>query len=381
MIPQKTRKAGKQKMANTFISVKQIARETLPRLIDNLVFPNLIYRDTAAGGSAKKGDTVSVRRPVKLTAKTFSPTTGVTSQGITEEAVNVKLDNIATVDTEISALEGALDFDSVTRLFIEPAAAALAEKINSDGLSLYRDIPYIAGTAGTTPSQLSDFADAAFMLDTNRVPTSGRRAVWSPAASAKFKQIPSLVNAEKCGDTTALRSGSIGEVFGISNYMTQAVCDHKAGTLAATSGNIAVDAAVENKSAVTLAGTGLSGTLVRGDILKIGNNTYTVTADAAAASGKITANVYPNVTAAKDEAVTAVGSHSANLVFHPSAFAFVTRPLSTPAGVESYVTTYNGISLRVVRGYDMKYKREMLSMDVLYSFATLYPELACRYLG
>ena len=368
-------------MANTFISVKQIARETLPRLIDNLVFPNLIYRDTAAGGAAKKGDTVSVRRPVKLTAKTFSPTTGVTSQGITEEAVNVKLDNIATVDTEISALEGALDFDSVTRLFIEPAAAALAEKINSDGLSLYRDIPYIAGTAGTTPSQLSDFADAAFMLDTNRVPTSGRRAVWSPAASAKFKQIPSLVNAEKCGDTTALRSGSIGEVFGISNYMTQAVCDHKAGTLAVTSGNIAVDAAVENKSAVTLAGTGLSGTLVRGDILKIGNNTYTVTADAAAASGKITANVYPNVTAAKDEAVTAVGSHSANLVFHPSAFAFVTRPLSTPAGVESYVTTYNGISLRVVRGYDMKYKREMLSMDVLYSFATLYPELACRYLG
>ena len=128
-------------MANTFISVKQIARETLPRLIDNLVFPNLIYRDTAAGGAAKKGDTVSVRRPVKLTAKTFSPTTGVTSQGITEEAVNVKLDNIATVDTEISALEGALDFDSVTRLFIEPAAAALAEKINSDGLSLYRDIP------------------------------------------------------------------------------------------------------------------------------------------------------------------------------------------------------------------------------------------------
>ena len=45
------------------------------------------------------------------------------------------------------------------------------------------------------------------------------------------------------------------------------------------------------------------------------------------------------------------------------------------------MTTYNGISLRVVRGYDMKYKREMLSMDVLYSFATLYPELACRYMG
>ena len=47
----------------------------------------------------------------------------------------------------------------------------------------------------------------------------------------------------------------------------------------------------------------------------------------------------------------------------PNAFAFVTRPLAAPAGVESYVTSYNGVTLRVVRGYDMKYKKEMLSMD------------------
>ena len=58
-------------MANTFISVKQIARETLPRLIDNLVFPNLIYRDTNDGATAKQGDTVSIRRPVRLQASTF----------------------------------------------------------------------------------------------------------------------------------------------------------------------------------------------------------------------------------------------------------------------------------------------------------------------
>jgi len=63
------------------------------------------------------------------------------------------------------------------------------------------------------------------------------------------------------------------------------------------------------------------------------------------------------------------------------AFAFVTRPLTAPGGVESYVTHYNGISLRVVRGYDMQHKREMLSMDVLYGFKTLYPELAVRVLG
>lgn len=63
------------------------------------------------------------------------------------------------------------------------------------------------------------------------------------------------------------------------------------------------------------------------------------------------------------------------------AFAFVTRPLVQPAGVESYVTSYNGISLRLTKGYDMKHKKEMLSMDVLYAYKTIYPELAVRALG
>ena len=32
-------------MANSFVTLKTIARQALPRLIDNLVFPNLVYRD------------------------------------------------------------------------------------------------------------------------------------------------------------------------------------------------------------------------------------------------------------------------------------------------------------------------------------------------
>lgn len=32
-------------MANTFVTLQEIARQALPRLMDNLVFPNLIYRD------------------------------------------------------------------------------------------------------------------------------------------------------------------------------------------------------------------------------------------------------------------------------------------------------------------------------------------------
>ena len=122
-------------------------------------------------------------------------------------------------------------------------------------------------------------------------------------------------------------------------------------------------------------------TLNKGDILVISGMGYVVTENASTTSDSITVKVNGNPYVRTTDTVTVIGSHTANLVFHPDAFAFITRPLQTPAGVESYVTTYNGISLRVVRGYDIKYKREILSMDVLYAFKTIYPSLAVRYLG
>ena len=135
---------------------------------------------------------------------------------------------------------------------------------------------------------------------------------------------------------------------------------------------------------LNLTATTLTGKLIRGDILDIDGKSYVVTADTADASSNAISNVsvspaLPALSA--NTSVAIVGSHTANLAFHPMAFSFVTRPLAKPAGVESYVTNYNGISLRVVNGYDMKYKKESMSMDVLYGFKTVYPELAVRVLG
>lgn len=364
-------------MAKLDFTVKQIAREALPRLIDNLVFPNLVYKETIPGNAAKKGDVVSVRCPVRLEANDFDSSAGISAQNLDNDTIDVKLDHIATVDLQLGAIEAACDFDSVTRQFIEPAAAALAEKINAEGLGLYRDIPYIAGTAGTTPSGLDDIAQASYMLDVQKVPFGSRCAVWSPLATSKLKQVPAIVNAEKCGSTSALRTGAIGRVFGIDNYMSQAVAEHTP----AYTGTLTLSEAVTDAAEVTFTASVASGKLQHGDILRIDGKPYVVKADVTVAASTVKVPLYPNVTAAKTASVELIAAHTANLVFHPNAFAFISRPLQTPAGVESYVTSYNGISLRVVRGYDIRYKREILSMDVLYTFQTLYPELAVRYLG
>lgn len=375
-------------MGNEFISIKNIARQLLPRLIENLVFPNLVHKDYSETFVNGQGTTIQVKKPVILEARDFDESTGTSPQDVKEKSVEVTLDKLATVDVEFGAIQSATSVDDLNRLFIEPAAVALAQKINADGLELYKDIPYIGGTAGSTPDALSDLTSARKLLNVNKAPVAPRYAIWDPEAEAKFLELDTFVEADKSGTTEALRNGSLGRIMGFENFMSQAVKTHTKGTLAAggTNGKITVKTAVTSKTAVDLDVTAsangtLTGTVKKGDILIIDGQARVVTADATADNNEITVNVYPAITVAADEEVVVTANHTANLAFHPSAFAFVTRPLAAPAGVESYVTSFNGITLRVVRGYDMKYKKDMLSMDVLYGYKTMYPELAVRYLG
>lgn len=366
-------------MPNTFVSIQEIARVALPRLCENLVFPNLVHKDYSKDFIAGKGATIQVRKPVVLDAAEFDSSKGVSPQDIKDDTVPVTLDKLATVDIEVSAVEGAVNIDTISRVFIEPAAVAIAQKINRDGLALYKDIPYIAKGAEEKYS-LSTLADARRMLNTNNAPVSPRYTVLGTQADADLTTVPAIVNAEKSGSTAALRDGSIGKIFGFENYMSQGVVSHVTA-ITASEGLKLSKASSKGDLTVNISGTSLTGHFVKGDVLSIGGLCYVVTKDSSNASSNAVSGVslYPALDAhASGTEVKFVGNHDANLAFHPSAFAFVTRPLTRPSGVESYVTSYNGISLRVTKGYNMTYKKEMLSMDVLYGYKTMYPELAAR---
>ena len=377
-------------MSNTIVTLQEIARNALPQLIENLVFPNLCYRDFAEE-CHDLGDRVNIRKPSVFTAEDFDAQAGVNFQDISEDSVDVVLDHIATVDARASAIESATGIEDLNRAFIIPAAAALAEKINADGLKLYRDIPYFTGTAGVTPSTLADLAEVRRNLNVRKVPTYGRAAVWDSEADANFTQLPALINAEKAGSCEALREGAIGRVYGMDNYMCQSVWRHKVGTAISSGAALKVDGIARAGAAyIHIDGGAGTETLEQGDILIIGGTNYAVEKKCTFAGGEGDVYVVGGVKEdiADDTAITCVGSKETseyvnNLAFHPMAFAYVTRPLANPdgQGVASYVTSYNGISLRVTKGYDQQYKRSIYSMDVLYGFKTVYPELAVRALG
>ena len=388
-------------MANSFLTSQEIARAALPILQDNLVMPALANVNYS-GTYAKKGDTVQVKRPSVFVADEFGST--IDLQEINPYPVLVKMDKIADVSVEVTASEMALEMADFEQDVLRPAVVAIAEKINADGLNLYKWVGAWEGTSGATPDGLDDIANARKALNNAKAPTSERFAVWDPNADAKLSIVDAIVNADKSGSTEALREGAIGRVQGINNYMSQAVKTHVAGGYTALT-DVKLTADVSAVNAVD-ATTGLTYTLgaftstagastaklLAGDLILVTDNDgvkhqVTVIADTASAiAGVVSAKIYPalptdvTAVAVTFPDVTARG-HVANLAFNKNAFGFVTRPLEPAMGAESSTTNFGGLTLRVTFDYNISTKKTIMSIDCLYGWAPLYTDLAARILG
>jgi len=88
--------------------------------------------------------------------------------------------------------------------------------------------------------------------------------------------------------------------------------------------------------------------------------------------------------AADNSAVTFAGTASTavgtSLLFQKEAFAFATADLVMPKGVDFAAReVVDGVSMRIVRMYDINNDKFPCRLDVLYGYKTLRPQLACRY--
>jgi hypothetical protein len=76
-------------------------------------------------------------------------------------------------------------------------------------------------------------------------------------------------------------------------------------------------------------------------------------------------------------ASTAVGT---SMLYQKGAFAFATADLVMPEGVDfSAREVLDGISMRIVRQYDIVNDKFPCRIDVLYGYKTLRAQLATRY--
>src|SRR5919109_4134022 len=116
--------------------VKLVAADALPVLVGNLVMGNLVNRDYEPV-LAQAGDTVNVPIPPAMVANNIAEGGTVQPQNPNLGNAQIVLNTHAEATFQIPDVTKVLAVPDLLKLYMQPAVIALAEKIETDLMSLY----------------------------------------------------------------------------------------------------------------------------------------------------------------------------------------------------------------------------------------------------
>ena len=415
-------------MSNNLLTISKITNEALMVLENELTFTSEVdrnYDDQFAVVGAKIGNTVNVRKPGR-----FIGTTGpaLNVEDFNETSVPVTLSTQFHVDTQFTTQDLALSLDMFSDRVLKPAIAAIANKIDRDGMAMaVLQTANIVGTAGVVPTELLTYLTAGAYLDSEGAPRDGRRScIVEPFTSASIVNSLKGLFVPQEAIASQYRKGLMGRDSGGMNWkldqnvVSQTFGDNSTDTVTASvntttgTGFLTSGWASTSTISVTAANTGIIN-LNAGDVFTIdgvyavnpqnrqpyGSNklrNFVVKTTVAISSGStgsvvvspavITAGQFQNVSIPTTSSTAAVtqfnktGVVSAqNIIMHKNAFTLAVADLELPEGVHFAGRASDkeiGLSMRVVRQYTINNDSIPTRLDVLYGWAPLYPELACR---
>ena len=403
-------------MANSILTIDMITRKALEILENNLVLTrnvNRQYDDSFAVSGAKIGSTLRIRLPDRALVTDGA---ALQVQDDAEQSTTLTVSTQKHIGVNFTTAELTLQLDDFAERVLKPRISQLASSIDADVANAYKAIFNTVGTPGTSPSTALVLLQAQQKLNESAAGMAPRYATVNPAANA------GLVNGLSgfFNPTTTIsqqfKNGMMGTgVLGFDEInMSQSIKVHTTGSRA---GTILVNGAVSTQGQSTISIDGLTGatdTVTAGDVFTIAGvfavnpqtrestgslQQFVVTA-AQTGSGNALANmaispaIFTSTSAlatvdsfpADNAAVTFVGTASTaypqNMIYHKDAITFCTADLVMPQGVDMAArANHNGISLRVVRQYDINNDRMPCRIDVLYGFSTIRPPMACRLWG
>jgi hypothetical protein len=220
--------------------VKLVAADALPTLVGNLVMGNLVNRDYEPT-LAQAGDTVNVLIPPPMQANNILDAGTVTVQNPTISSAQIVLNTHAEATFQIPDVTKVLAVPDLLKIYMEPAVAAIAQRIETDLLSLYAGFNANAtvGTAGTPITEKTiDEAETALFL-AKVPPTQQKYMVVDAATYSAWRQIPRFSEFQSAGDSglRAIVDGTVGKVKDFFVFRSQFV--PKTGSTPVTTHNIA----------------------------------------------------------------------------------------------------------------------------------------------
>jgi hypothetical protein len=399
-------------MSNSILTIDMITRKSLEILENNLVITrnvNRQYDDSFAVEGAKIGSTLRIRLPDRALVTDGA---ALQVQDDNEQYTTLTVASQKHIGVNFTSAELTMQLDDFAERVLKPRISQLASSIDADVANSYKYIGNSVGTPGTTPSTSLVLLQAQQKLNENAAVMNPRYATVNPAANAGLVEgMKGLFNPT---DTISkqFKNGMMGT--GVLGYdeinMSQSIKQFTTGTRAATGATTGAAVTAEGATTLTLT-VGSGETIVAGDVftiadcyavnpqtrestgslfqfVAISSTTATTTATVtvapiySAANALATVNTLP----ATSKAVVFVGAASTqyaqNLVYHKDAITFATADLLLPMGVDMAArAVHNGISLRVVRQYDINNDRMPCRIDVLYGYSTIRPQMGVRLWG
>ena len=411
-------------MSNTELIQSLVAAESLRILSNELVFTNKInraYEDKydLFVEDHRIGTTINIPLPMRNTVRSGWT---LTAQNITETSIPLTINTIRGVDLAISENELALlipdpnkKMEAWSKRFLKPRVTRLANEIDRLNLSsAYVLVANQVGTAGTVPQTFAVIGDAMQKLNENLAPQDDRIVIMNPAMQNKMADALKGTFVREVSEK-ALLSGFIGELANMEFYMTQNIPvqtvgiqggtplvngSSQIGSNIVTNGWTANTVVLNAGDVVTFAGcyavnyvtqqtlTNLAQFVVTANVTSdsSGNATIPISTGIGAYNGIITSGATQNVSASPTSggAVTVTGSsatgYAQNMAFHEDAFTTAFAKLSLPKeqGVKAAQASYDGFSMRYMRGYDIMNAQQLDRLDAYWGFAGLYTQHAVR---
>ncbi len=206
--------------------VKLVAVDALPALVSNLIMGNLVNRDYEPT-LANAGDTVNIPIPPTLVANNIAEGGTVQTQNPSLGNAQIVLNTHAEATFQIPDVTKVLAVPDLLKLYMQPAVAAIAERIEGDILGLYSQFSANnpIGTAGVALTEASiDAAETA--LFQAKVPAGAAKyLVVDPGTYSALRQIPRFSEYYTAGEAglRALVDGAVGKIKDFFVFRSQLV--------------------------------------------------------------------------------------------------------------------------------------------------------------
>ena len=400
-------------MANSILTPTAVTRAALNILHQKLSFIGNInrqYDDSFAVQGAKIGSTLRIRLPDRALVTDGA---ALQVQDDNEQYTTLSVASQKHVGINFTSAELTMQLDDFAERVLKPRISQLASSIDADVATAYKSIYNSVGTPGTTPGTSLVLLQAQQKLNEFATPMSPRYATVNPAANAGLVEgMKGLFNPT---DTVSrqFKNGMMGTgVLGFDEInMSQSIGMHTTGawgTTITSTGTLST----QGQATLPISFTGSSKTWKQGDVFTIAGvyavnpqtrqstgslQQFVVTADLTASStgtlsispaiytadhALATVDSFPQATAVVTMLGSASTQYAQNLSYHKDAITLATADLLLPQGVDmASRQTHNGISMRIVRQYDINNDRMPCRVDVLYGYAAIRPSMAARIWG